>query len=54
MADEKSRRAAFALAATTAEKWVWIADPDHAFIAAKVTQQFDDGSMEVRLALAGS
>ena len=54
MADDeaalKKRRAEFALVATTTDRWIWVADPEQAFVAAKILQQFDDGSMEVEIA----
>ena len=46
----RKKRAEFALVATTTDRWIWISDPEQAFIAAKILQQFDDGSMEVEVA----
>ena len=52
VAEMRKRRAEFALVAESNEKWVWVNDPEAAFVAARITKEgAPDGSIEVEVGL---
>lgn len=46
-AEERRRRAEFALMASTTEKWIWLKDEREGYVAAKVLKENPDGSADV-------
>ena len=48
-AEEKRRRAEFAIMASSSEKWVWVVDDKEGYLPAKVLEEKPDGSLQVEL-----
>ena len=46
---QRRLRAEFALVAQTADKWIWVTDPEEAYVPAKILTEHADGSKEVEV-----
>jgi|APCry1669190288_1035285.scaffolds.fasta_scaffold39912_1 Myosin N-terminal SH3-like domain len=52
MKEINARRAEFALMASSTERWIWVTDPEQAFVPAKILKENADGSMEVEVGVS--